>query len=124
MPWTNEQKVRALLHLPWTVEPSTEDGVLIVRVKELPSVIATGATEEELERDYWESLQATLEVYVGHDDPIPLPPRVANLPWENVARPRFNFIGVINSKRGDAFNVEKASANTGAVAPFSTTRVA
>jgi hypothetical protein len=83
MTWTTDMKVRALLALPWSIvrEDDPDDGP-VLRVKELPSVIATGATDEALERDFWASLQATLQSYLHFGDPIPLPPGAKGLPWE------------------------------------------
>ena len=82
MPWTTEEKLAYLMRLPWTIETAPEDDYTVLRVKELPSVIATGKTGEELEADFWESLRATLEAYTHYDDPIPLPTEVTRLPWQ------------------------------------------
>ena len=82
MPWTAEDKLAYLMRLPWTIEAKPEDDYTVLRVKELPSVIATGKTPDELEADFWESLRATLEAYTHYDDPIPLPSEVARLPWQ------------------------------------------
>src|SRR5437588_156096 len=81
--WTREQKLAALMRLPWTVraEHNATDGYSVARVAELPSVIATGSNDRELARDLWESLQASLSVYLDYDDPLPLPSG-AQLPWE------------------------------------------
>lgn len=72
MSWTREQKIAALLRLPWTIRPDkdVDEGYFIARVAEIPSLIATGATPEELERDFWQSLQASLEVSLDYGDPI------------------------------------------------------
>ena|SRR2546425_12448467 len=82
MPWTTDEKLAYLMRLPWTIEAKPEDDYTVLRVKELPSVIATGKTQEELEADFWESLRATLEAYTHYNDPIPLPSEVARLPWQ------------------------------------------
>jgi predicted RNase H-like HicB family nuclease len=83
MDWTDEQRLRALMRMPWTVrtERNESDGYFVARVVELPSVIATGATEKDLARDLWESLEASLSCYLEFNDPIPLPKNEV-LPWE------------------------------------------
>lgn len=73
MAWTRDQQLEWLLSRPWTiaVEPA-EDG-LIARVAELPSVVATGASERLLARDLWAVLRATLTSYLDYNDPISYP---------------------------------------------------
>jgi len=61
---------------------NTEDGNWVMRVGELPAALATGATPEELEPAFWESLRETLSVFLEHGDPIPLPPLVSRYPWQ------------------------------------------
>lgn len=61
---------------------SQEGGYWVMRVEELPAALATGATPEELERAFWESLRETLAVFLENGDPIPLPPLVARYPWQ------------------------------------------
>jgi predicted RNase H-like HicB family nuclease len=106
--WTRARKLAALMRLPWTVttERNADEDYLVARVAELPSVIATGATERELARDLWESLEASLVVYLDYDDTIPLPAEQV-LPWErhDEARPRI----VYGQVRGDAWSVSAAS---------------
>jgi predicted RNase H-like HicB family nuclease len=84
MSWTRQQKLDALLRLPWTVrvEQDEEEGYFIARVIEIPSALATADSREELEGELWDSLRASLEVYLDHGDDIPLPPSVEVLPWE------------------------------------------
>jgi hypothetical protein len=92
MSWTLEQKLSALLRLPWTiqVERSAAEGYLVSRVLEIPSAIATADSEDELEDETWASLRASLEVYLENDDPIPLPPGITALPWDiKVAAPQY-----------------------------------
>jgi len=82
MPWTHEQKVQYLLLVPWTIVPDvTPEGDRLLRVGELPAAVGSGVTDEELAKDFWESLEATLDAYVDFDDPIPLPAGVPPLPW-------------------------------------------
>lgn len=61
--WTNEQKLAALMALTWSVSVETDpaDGSFIARVAEVPDAIATGATERELARDLFESLECSLD---------------------------------------------------------------
>lgn len=80
--WTNQRKLELLLRLPWTVVPEKDEDDLILRVEELPSVIATGRTEQQVEADFWESLRATLETYLQFDDPVPKPRSISAFPWE------------------------------------------
>ena len=83
MSWSNEQKLAHLLSLPWTVVPDTSpEGDRLLRVQELPAAVGTGVSDEQLSRDFWESLRATLETYLHFEDGIPLPPGVDRLPWE------------------------------------------
>jgi predicted RNase H-like HicB family nuclease len=106
--WTRERKLTALVRLPWTVttERNADEGYLVARVAELPSVIATGDTEKELARDLWESLEASLAVYVDYGDEIPLPVGQV-LPWElPSAGPARIVFGHV---RGDAWDVSAAS---------------
>ncbi len=81
--WTNERKLEALLRLPWTLHMTrnSEDGYWVMRVGELPAALATGATPEELERAFWESLRETLAVFLKEGDEIPLPPGISRYPW-------------------------------------------
>jgi len=74
--------------MPWTVraEKDPDEGYTILRVAELPSVIATGEGDPDLEKDFWESLQATLECALQFADPIPLPTGM-KAPWDEPAAP-------------------------------------
>lgn len=83
MQWTPESKLAYLVRLPWTVitERDADQGYLVLRVTELPSVIATGDSNEELEKDFWEALQSTLECALEFNDPIELPLGL-KAPWE------------------------------------------
>lgn len=87
MPWTPQQKMEALMRLPWTVrtDHDAEDGY-VAKVDELPSVVATGDSEKELASDLWEALEAALYALLAHSDPIPLPPD-CTLPWERGQEP-------------------------------------
>jgi hypothetical protein len=84
MAWTLEQKLTALLRLPWTirVERNTDEGYFVSRVLEIPSAIATADSARELDRETWASLRTSLEVYLENNDAIPLPPGTKQLPWE------------------------------------------
>jgi predicted RNase H-like HicB family nuclease len=81
MAWTEQQKVEALLRLPWTVSVEKgPDGDFVAYVREIPGVIATGETMKALGIDLWQSLNAALQCFVEFNDDIPLPPGSA-LPW-------------------------------------------
>ncbi len=85
MEWSPESKIKYLVGLNWTVttEKDPDEGYTILRVRELPSVIATGGDDiPALEKDFWESLQATLESALQFGDSIQLP-KGARLPWEH-----------------------------------------
>jgi len=89
MPWTTEQRIEALLRLPWTIQvDASPEGDQLLRVAELPSVVGSGADEQQREADLWVSLRASMEAYLHFGDPIPLPPGSA-LPWERERRPDF-----------------------------------
>lgn len=80
--WTFEQKLQALMALPWSlaVTEDQDNSGLVVRVTEVPDAIATGKNEKELARDLWESLYASIACRLEHGDAIPLPPG-HQLPW-------------------------------------------
>ncbi len=84
MTWTDQQKLDYLLRLPWAIVPErTPEGDLLLRTRELPTAVGCGETTDELERDFWEALEATLRSYLHHGDRIPLPSGAsATLPWE------------------------------------------
>jgi|ERR1043166_1013288 predicted RNase H-like HicB family nuclease len=87
MPWTSEQKVEALLRLPWTLSVEKDSsGDLVAYVREIPGVVATGSSMKALGIDLWQSLKATLECFLEFNDDIPLPPG-ASLPWVGQAAP-------------------------------------
>lgn len=87
--WTDEEKLKVLLRLPWTIlaEPGDDPGERVLRVEELPDVIAMGQTDEELEADFWESLEASMTCYLEEGVRPPMPARTAGLklPWEVTA---------------------------------------
>ena len=118
MSWTREQKIAALLRLPWTIRPDkdVDEGYLIARVAEIPSVIATGATPEELERDFWQSLQASLEVSLDYGDPITLPRSLRTLPWDAPRRPPTPLVKT-SYRRGEGWQTlgDDATALTGSL---------
>jgi hypothetical protein len=83
MKWTDEIKISYMLRMPWTIVPSTEDGERVLRVREIPSVIATGVADEELDRELFDALRASLRAYLHFGDPLPRPPGVKLFPWED-----------------------------------------
>lgn len=77
MTLTQEQSTQfdIYLRMPWTLLPSKneEDGYHVLRVKELPEVLATGRDETELAADFWESMRAALRARLVDGEAIPLP---------------------------------------------------
>lgn len=70
----SDEKVRQLLRLPWTfVREVAPEGDVLLRVKEIPSVVGTGTTDAELEADLWASLEAALAAFLHFGDPVPMP---------------------------------------------------
>jgi predicted RNase H-like HicB family nuclease len=85
MSWDEQRKLEYLLGLPWTIyTEATAEGERLVRVRELPSVIGSGEGDEEIEREFWESLEATLRSYLHFGDELPLPLDMT-LPWKQGA---------------------------------------
>ena len=81
--WNEQQKLEYLLRLPWTIYPEqTPEGDLLLRVRELPSVMGTGDNEEVIVRDFWDALEATLRSYLHFGDEIPVPLGLKALPWK------------------------------------------
>lgn len=96
--WTTEQKLDALMRLPWTIVPETDsaDGSLVAQVREVPDAIATGQSKRELARELWESLRASLEIRLLHGDEIPMPAGRTVLPWmdETFGKPQVTNVDV------------------------------
>jgi predicted RNase H-like HicB family nuclease len=84
--WSNDQKLEALMALPWTLKFDTDslDGSLTAEVAELPEAIATGKDTKELAVSLYDALNASLASRLEHDDPIDLPPGCV-LPWHRPA---------------------------------------
>lgn len=72
-----DRRVESLLRLPWSLrlERNEDDGYLILRVAELPSVLATGADEQSLLADLWHAMRATLRSFLEDGEPVPRPQR-------------------------------------------------
>jgi predicted RNase H-like HicB family nuclease len=81
MLWTDQQKVAALLQLPWTISVEESRDGLVAYVREIPGVIATGETMKGLGVDLWLAMSAVLESLIADGDEIPVPPG-ARLPWD------------------------------------------
>jgi predicted RNase H-like HicB family nuclease len=109
MDWTTEQKLAALMRLPWsvTVAPNVEEGYLVARVAELPSAVATGEDERALGRDLWAAIEASLACYLEFGDPIPLPAGAA-LPWEGPQVPAARIVPL--HLRGAAWEATASTA--------------
>lgn len=91
--WTSQQRLMALMRLPWSVrvEPDDTDGSWVAQVAEIPDAIATGNSMKELAKDLWESLAASLEIRLEHDDTIPLP-KGSSPPWDAETAPRLEVV--------------------------------
>jgi len=82
MNWTDEQKAGFLVRLPWTIEASEEDGEIVLRIPEVPGVLAQG-DKESVEDELWNSLRASLEAVLHFGDEVPRPRNYkAPYPWE------------------------------------------
>ncbi len=122
MAWTREQKLSALLRLPWSIrsEHIRGDAYWVGRVAEIPSAIGTGDSPAELERDLWDSFRASLEVYLDRGDPIPLPPGVSRLPWERGTRPPQPSVVMATYERGEIWSSDvTASTESLVITPVS-----
>ena len=85
MAWDQRRKLDYLLGLPWTISLElTPERDRLLRVRELPSVMGSGDSDEEIERDFWDSLETTLRSYLHFGDDIPLPVGLT-LPWKDAA---------------------------------------
>ncbi len=83
MAWDEQRKLAYLLGVPWTIYlETTAEGDRLLRVRELPSVMGTGTSDEEIEREFWDSLESTLRSYLNFGDEVPLPPLELKLPWK------------------------------------------
>lgn len=89
MAWTNEQRLDALMRLPWTItiSPSEFGAYLTAVVAELPDAIATGDSERMLAKDVYGAIRASLAARLEFGDDIPAPSG-SDLPWANDAEPR------------------------------------
>lgn len=114
--WTAAQKADYLLrNVAWTLDrESTADGEVILRCREIPDATGAGNTDEEIEKDFWESLRASLEAYIHFGDRPPLPAGAA-LPWE---RPRsaptpVRMTVVVSAKKAAAVKQEPRRTSFG-----------
>ena len=74
-----DSELDRLLALPWTiVAETTPEGDRLLRVREIPSAIGHGETDDELARDLRESLESSLRAYLHFGDPIPMPGTAAS----------------------------------------------
>jgi len=86
MPWDDQRKLEYLLALPWSIYTEvTAEGDRLLRVRELPPVMGSGASDEDIEREFWDSLEATLRSYVHFGDELSLPLGMT-LPWKQAPR--------------------------------------
>ena len=76
---SSELDLQRLLRLPWTiVREVTPEGDVLLRVKEIPSAVGSGNTDEELVADLWDSLTESLRAYLHFGDKVPLPQGVSD----------------------------------------------
>lgn len=79
-----QMDIQRLLHLPWTiVKETTPEGDALLRVKEIPSAVGCGESDDERIKDLWESLTESLRAYVHFGDPVPMPSGVSDS-WARV----------------------------------------
>jgi predicted RNase H-like HicB family nuclease len=82
-----DQQIERLMSLPWTIlREVTPEGDRILRIAELPSVIAGGNTDDEMNADLTESLRESLRAYLHFGDPIPVPSGKRPAPTVHSAR--------------------------------------
>lgn len=103
-----EMDLQRLLHLPWTVDrETTPEGDELLRVREIPSAVGCGASDQERIEDLWQSLTESLRAYLHFGDAVPMP-QGGSAAWTRItppvtAGPKF-------------FIVNAAPTDTGAVA--------
>ena len=69
-----EQDIQRLLHLPWTIiRDVTPEGDVLLRVKEIPSAVGSGDSDEERIAELWQSLSESLRALLHFGDTVPLP---------------------------------------------------
>lgn len=82
-----EQDIQRLMRLPWTImREVTPEGDVLLRVKEIPSAVGSGDTDEGRIADLWESLSESLRALIHFGDEIPLPDGV-NESWTRIPQP-------------------------------------
>lgn len=82
-----EQDIQRLMHLPWTIlREVTPEGDVLLRVKEIPSAVGSGDSDEQRVEDLWESLSESLRALLHFGDPVPLPDGV-NESWTRIPQP-------------------------------------
>jgi hypothetical protein len=66
--------IQRLLSLPWTIDRDVApEGDVVLRVREIPSAVGAGASEQERLDDLCASLEASLLAYLHFGDPVPSP---------------------------------------------------
>ncbi|HEX6048122.1 MAG TPA: hypothetical protein VFZ21_02600 [Gemmatimonadaceae bacterium] len=115
MPWTLEQKLDALMRLPWSLSftRSEHGNYLVARVAEVADAMATGENDRAAAIALYESLRASLLVRLEHGDELPLPANTV-LPWLNRPEPQAEPL-VVTPELGDRDAwVRPVFRNTGA----------
>ena len=73
-----EPEIQRLLRLPWTILSETSpEGDLLLRVKEIPSAVGCGETEEAAIADLREALAESLRAQLHFGDAVPVPTTLA-----------------------------------------------
>ena len=102
-----EMDLQRLLHLPWTVvKDTTPEGDELLRVREIPSAVGFGESDQERVDDLWQSLTESLRAYLHFGDEVPVPEGAADS-WTRIAPPV--------SEKPKFFIVSAAPTDTGAL---------
>jgi len=64
------------MSLPWTIrtEIRKDKGTYyVIRVNELPGLLVTGRSDQEVEKNFWEALESHLLSYLNENEEPPVP---------------------------------------------------
>lgn len=101
-----ERDIQRLLRLPWTIiRDVTPEGDVLLRVKEIPSAVGSGDSDEARIADLWESLSESLRAFLHFGDAVPLPDGAQDL-WTRIIppspsqSPQFFFVSAQGTSTG------------------------